>query len=284
MSAPEEIDPSNTVLLGNWDGETGAFWAEHADEFDRGVDAYRTRFLDAAGLGADDRVLDVGCGAGQSTRDAARRAHAGSVLGVDLSSQLIELARHRAVDEGLTNVDFVQADAQVHPFSAGEFDVAISRHGAMFFGDPVAAFTNIARALRPGGRLVLLTWQSFERNEFLHAVLAALAAGRPVPVPPVDAPSPFALSDPARVRSLLTAAGFADIALEDVRAPMNFGSDPEQALRYLSGQHAGMLRDLDTDTRARALAELRASLEAHRGDRGVRYDSAAWLVTSTRPE
>ncbi len=282
MSSAEPVDPSNAEQLGNWDGDAGAFWAAHPDRFDEAVAAYHSQFLATAAIDETATVLDVGCGSGQATRDAARCATAGSALGVDLSSRMIELARRRAESEQVANATFQQADAQVHPFCDQSFDIAISRHGSMFFGDPVAAFTNIARALRPGGRLVLLTWQPFERNEWLSAFFTALAAGRELPSPPSDAPSPFALSDPDRVRSLLTSAGFSDVQLQGLSEPMYFGPDPDDALRFVSGQHAGMVRDLAPGTRARALEDLRASLADHHTERGVLYDSAAWLIRAGR--
>lgn len=102
-------------------------------------------------------MLDVGCGNGQTTRDAARAAFDGSAVGVDLSSRMVEFARRLAAAERIANATFHQADAQIHPFVEGSFDVAISRTGVMFFGDPPAAFANIACPLRPGGRLVLMT-------------------------------------------------------------------------------------------------------------------------------
>jgi ubiquinone/menaquinone biosynthesis C-methylase UbiE len=154
VSTTEPVDPSNAEQLGNWDGDTGAFWAAHANRFDEAVAAYHSQFLAAAAIDETATVLDVGCGSGQATRDAARCATAGSALGVDLSSHMIQLARRRAESEQVVNATFQQADAQVHPFSHQSFDIVISRHGAMFFGDPIAAFTNIARALRPGGCLV----------------------------------------------------------------------------------------------------------------------------------
>lgn len=276
------IDPSNAAQLANWDGDAGAFWTDNAGRFDRGVAAYRSLFLDAAAIEETMTVLDVGCGSGQSTRDAARLARGGSALGVDLSSRMIALARRRAEEEHLGNATFVQADVQVHPFSPQSVDVALSRHGAMFFGDPVAAFTNIARAMRPGGRLVLLTWQAFERNEFIHAILTALTVTGQVPVPGVDAPSPVALSDPARIHALLGAAGFIDVELESVQRPMNFGPDPDEAFSYLSEQYADMVCELDPDTRACAHERLHASLTEHHTDRGVLYDSAAWLIRARR--
>lgn len=151
------VDPSNVEQLDAWDGARGEFWAERADRFDEGVAAYRDRLLAVAAVEPDMEVLDVGCGSGQTTRDAARRAR--SALGVDLSSRMIALARSRAAREGVANATFEQADAQVRPFPDGYFDVVLSRHGAMFFGEPHTAFANLARATRRGGRLVLLSWQ-----------------------------------------------------------------------------------------------------------------------------
>lgn len=277
-----ETDPSNLGQLDNWDGDGGAFWAEQADRFDAGVAAYHGHFLEAASIAETDTVLDIGSGNGLTSRDAARRAVSGSVLGVDLSSRMIDLARRRAKDEHLTNLTFEQADAQVAPFEPGRFDVAISRNGTMFFGDPVAAFTNIARALRPGGRLVLLTWQPFDRNEWLSAVFTALSAGRDLPPPPSDAPSPLGLSDPDRVSSVLTAAGFSDVRLRDVREPFHYGADPEDAFRFVSAHQARLVRDLDPPARDRAFEELRASLVAHHGAGGVLYDSAVWITEARR--
>ncbi|MGH3514461.1 MAG: class I SAM-dependent methyltransferase [Pseudonocardiaceae bacterium] len=182
-SARAWVDPSNVEQLAAWDGDAGAYWAARADRFDEGVAGYREQFLAAAAIDATETVLDVGCGSGQVTRDAARCAAAGSAFGVDLSSRMIELARQRADGEQVANVAFHQADAQVHPFLDHRFTIVISRHGAMFFRDAPTAFTNIARAMRPGGRLVLLTWQPFERNEWQIAFFKALAAGRDLLTP-----------------------------------------------------------------------------------------------------
>ena len=276
-------DPSNVEQAKAWDGDQGAHWASHAARLDAAIAAHHGPFLDAAGVQPGERVLDIGCGAGQTTRDAARAAGSGFALGVDLSSQMLDYARRRAADEGVTNARFEQADAQVHPFDAGGFDVAISRQGAMFFGDPVAAFANIARALRPGGRLVLLTWQSVGDNEWIREFATALAAGRQLPTPPPDAPGPFALSDPDRVRGILTDAGFADVELVGRHAPMSFGSDVEDAFTFILGIAGWMLEGLDEAGRARALDALRASIAAHTTGDGVVYDSAAWIVSARKP-
>lgn len=277
-----EVDSSNVEQLRAWDGDDGVYWAAHADRFEEGLAGYHDKFLSAAAIGATATVLDIGCGNGQTTRDAARRASAGSALGVDLSSHMIEFARQRAERKHRSNATFLQADAQVHPFPDQGFDIAISRFGAMFFGDPLAAFTNIARAMRPGGRLILLTWQPAQRNGWQSAFRAALAAGRELPMPPPGAPGPVSMSDPDRVRRLLSSAGFADVRLRGLSEPMYFGPDADDACRFVSGQLAWLVRDLDADTRARALDSLRAGMVDHQTDRGVLYDSAAWLIEARR--
>lgn len=274
--------PSNAEQLSAWDGDEGAYWAEHADRFDRAVAAYHRPFLDAAGIGTADVVLDIGCGTGQTTRDAARRARSGRALGVDLSSRMIEHARRRAADEGITNARFEQADAQVHPFEAGAFDVAVSRTGAMFFGDPVAAFTNIRRALRPGGRLALLTWQPPARNAWIREFSTALAAGRDLPVPPPDVPGPFLLADPDRVRRILEEAGFADVTVDGAAAGMWFGDDADEAYVFVLGQLGWMVEGLDEAGQDRATAALHATCAAHETDEGVVYESAIWTIRARR--
>ena len=155
------------------------------------------------GIRPRDHVLDIGCGAGQTTRDAARLAVAGSVVGVDISAPMIDRARRLTEAAGLHNVEFEQADAESHHFSAERFDVAISRFGTMFFTDPVAGFTNIARALRPDGRLVMMVWQDHHRNEWSVSIQRALAGGADVSIPSPGAPDPFSLADPTTTERVL---------------------------------------------------------------------------------
>jgi SAM-dependent methyltransferase len=279
-AAEIQVDPSNAEQFRAWEGDEGAYWVSRAERIDDGVAGYHHRLLDAAAIDPADNVLDIGCGGGQTTRDAARRATAGSALGVDLSSRMVDLATRAAEREQVPNATFLQADAQVHPFPEGHFDVTISRHGVMFFGDPHAAFTNIARATRPGGRLVLLTWQPHERNEWLTVFRGVLAAGRDLPPPPP--PTPGSLKDPDEARELLTSAGFTDVRLTGLTEPMYFGPDPDDACGFVCGQFAGMLAGLEPDTRARAVDSLRADMADHHTDTGVHYDSAAWLIEARR--
>jgi SAM-dependent methyltransferase len=274
------VDPSNEGQLRNWDGKDGDYWATNAELFDACVAAYDGRFLEAAHIEATDRVLDIGCGNGATTRAAARLAPDGFALGVDLSARMIEFAREMADRENVRNAAFEQADAQIHPFVPQSFDVAVSRTGAMFFGDPVAAFANIARALRPGGRLALLVWQSLPSNEWMVSIRSALAAGRVLPVPPPDAPTPFSMADPDRVRTLLEPAGFSDIRFDALEEQAFFGPNVDTSYNFLIGLAGWMLDGLDDDARSQACATLRQTIEAHRTDQGVMFGSATWLITA----
>jgi len=276
------VDPSNQEQLRAWDGDEGGCWAAHADHFDRAIAAYHSALMEAANIGPSDRVLDVGCGTGQVARDAARLATSGSVLGVDLSTAMLDDARRRATAEGLANVTFEQGDAQVHRFEPSSYDVAVSRTGAMFFGDMVAAFRNIGRALRADGRLVLLTWQPASENEWIRELPTAMAAGRVLPTPPPDAPGPFSLSEPERIRALLAEAGYRDITITGTAAPMWFGRDADDAVDLVSGLLGWMLEGLDDESRAAAADALRETIVAHETPDGVLYGSATWMTVGTR--
>ncbi|WET83049.1 methyltransferase domain-containing protein [Amycolatopsis sp. QT-25] len=276
-STAVRVDPSNERMLKAWDGDDGLLWAKRAQRFDNGVAAYRDTFFAAADVGPADHVLDVGCGAGQTTRDAARLATAGSALGVDLSREMLGVARRLAEAEGLSNAAFEQVDAQVHPFAEAGFDVVISRHGSMFFGTPLAAFSNLARATRSGGRLVLLTWQPSRLNEWITTFRTVFAAGGEVPS------SDLALSDPVEVGRLLASAGYVDVRCTAVNKPMYFGEDVDDAADFIVEQHGGRLSEVDEATRAGAVGVLRADLAEHQTGRGVFYGSAAWLVEARCP-
>ena len=198
---------------------------------------------------------------------------------------MLERARARAEAEGLANVEFVQADAQVHPFEDGAFDVAVSSFGAMFFNDQVAAFANIARALRPGGRLAVLTWQGLDRNEWLQALRAALAMGRTLGAPPNGAPGPFGLADPDHVRRVLEAAGFDGRRAGGHRGAVGASAPtpttPSSFARTI-GIVEGLTHDLDDADTARALEAVHQMLRDHETPEGVLIGSAAWLITARK--
>lgn len=276
------VDPTNRPQERAWDGEEGSYWASHADDFDASVRCYDAALLSAADVAPTDHVLDVGCGGGATAIAAARRAHRGSVAGIDLSAALLEVARRRATEAGVTNVRLVRGDAQVHPFPDAAIDVVVSRTGAMFFADPVAAFANLARGSRPDARLALMVWQRPDRNEWFVSFVSALAAGRALPAPPPDAPGPFSLADADRVRRVLGAAGWADVALDGVEQPMYFGADASSATGFVGGLLDWMVSDLDDHRRRAALDELHTVMADHETADGVAFRSATWIVTARR--
>jgi SAM-dependent methyltransferase len=256
--------------------------------FDMGYDAELVRHTEVLrrvwAVGPRDHVLDIGCGAGQTTRAAAREAPGGDALGVDVSARAVARARELARAEGLRNVAFEVADAQAHGFAPARFELAVSRFGTMFFADPVAAFTNIGRALRPAGRLVMLVWQGAERNEWDVTIRRALTGSeRTTPVAD-PGPDPFSLADPAALRAILRAAGFIDISLTEVREPVFHGPDVAAALGWVRGFTStdGVLKRLHPTAAAAALERLREALTAHLGHDGVWFDARAWLVSARR--
>lgn len=279
-----DIEVVNTDQAAAWDGHEGDIWTEHADRYDRAGRWIWQRFTAANLIGQADRIVDVGCGTGRSTRAVARIASEGGATGIDLSTRMLELARKRSADEGLDNVTFLRGDAQVFPFEAGSFDAAMSSFGAMFFNDPVAAFTNIGSGLRSGGTLALLAWRSLPENEWLMALRGALALGRDLPTPPPDAPTPFSLADPERVRRILGAAGFDDVELTAIDEPIDLGADAGDALEYAKnmGIVHGLTEDLDDDARAQAMSNLAKLFAERQSAEGVLISSAAWLISARR--
>ena len=274
------IGTGNEDQLAAWNGDEGSHWAAHSDFYDAAVRRHHEVFMAAADVAATDRVLDVGCGNGAVAADAARVAR--HVTGVDLSQEMLAVAARRADRLGCANTVFLQADAQVHPFERGSFDVVLSRFGSMFFADQVGAFQNLARALAPGGRLVVMSWRGLPENEWIRSFAEALAPPAGQAGPPPEGPGPFAHAEAGRIREILTAAGFADIALEPVDKPMFFGRDADEGQALLSTSLAWMTGDVDAPAREAAFARLEASLRAHETVDGVAYGSAAWLVTARR--
>lgn len=274
-----EVDPRNAGQLRDWDGEHGAYWAEHAETYEASVARYQPALLAAVDARPGERVLDVGCGSGQLALDVVGGTPGVTAVGVDLSSAQLEVARARAGD---LPVEFLQADAQVHDFGEAAYDVVASRTGTMFFSDPARAFENLARATRPGGRLALLVWRGIEENEWLREFMGAVGRVLPLAAPPADAPGPFAQSDPDRVRGVLEGAGWEGVALTAHDEPLWFGPDPDRATTFIVGQMAWLFARLDADGRRRAEANLHDVMAAHQDADGVRLASGAWLVTARR--
>ena len=273
----------NAEMAAAWDGPEGDHWADHADRYEATSERYAAALFAQLDVGEDAAVLDVGCGNGRSTLEAGRRASSGSALGVDLSSRMLEGARAAAAAEGLEQVTFEQADAQVHPFAPAAYDVGISLFGAMFFADPVEAFANIRRALRPNATFTTLAWRELPRNEWIDAVRIALAAGRDLPTPLPGTQGPFSLADRAIAADWFAAAGYATVDFVSIDEPVCFGRDAADAYSFVStvGITRGLPADLDDATRKDALGRLRRTLEDHETPDGVQFGASAWLITAT---
>jgi ubiquinone/menaquinone biosynthesis C-methylase UbiE len=252
------------------------------DFYDAELRAHHEHLHAAYGIGRGDEVLDIGCGTGLTTREAGRAAAPGCVVGVDVSERMLERARELTAAERLQNVSYELGDAQVSRFDPERFDLAISRFGTMFFSDPVAAFANIASALRPKGRLVSLVWQRRELNEWALAIDAALGDAVKLPQPAAD---PFSLGDAEATTEMLERAGFEAVRLEDVREPVLYGHNIDAALEFVCGfqDTSSALAGMSRDDAARAVDRLRRALEGHYGDdKGVAFDSRSWLITGRR--
>ena len=284
-----EADHQHTADLGPLAGPAGRHAPATANrpgsvDYDAELRRHNQVLRRACGIRPHDHVLDVGCGTGQTTREAARMATAGGALGVDVSQRMIDRARELTRAEGLRNVTFERADAQVHRFPPERFDLAISRFGTMFFDDPVAAFANIGRALRPAGRLVMMVWQDHQHNQWDVAIHKSLEGlGGPVAVAPEEQ-SPFSLANPTTAEGILEAAGFAEVTFTDVHEPVYYGPDVAAALEWVRGFTSTneVLQRLDPLAADRALDRLRETLAAHASEDGIWFDSRAWIVTARR--
>ncbi|TMR95779.1 class I SAM-dependent methyltransferase [Nonomuraea basaltis] len=291
MSIRNDATPSDSRRIVNaeqaeaWNGDQGRHWVAYRDRYDAMLDRFTHRLLSAAAVGAGERVLDVGCGNGQTTCAAGQAAEGVSALGVDLSAPMLEQARSRAEEEDLRNVRFDQGDAQVYPFPVAGFDVAISRFGVMFFNDPTAAFSNIMQALSPGGRLAFLCWQEPLRNEWIIQLGTALSAHVPLPRLDEAGSGPFSLADADHTRQLLEASGFTQVRVDPAEEPMRLGAAPDDVtgfVREIDLVHT-LLAQADPATVAKALDAVRDALIPHQTPDGIFLKGAAWLITARRP-
>lgn len=285
-TTPTADEAVNSEQREYWTRE-GDHWVREADRFDAMNGPFGEAMLDAAGLESGDRVLDVGCGNGATAIEAARRVGPrGRVVAVDLSAAMLALARHRAEEAGIDNVELVLGDAQVHPFERGGFDAVISRFGTMFFEDPEAAFANLYGALRPGGRLAIVCWQDVFHSEWI--IVPGGAAAEHVGLPdfgPPGAPGPFALADEQRLRAILDAAGFGEPTLDAITRPMRVGDDVDDALSFITS--LPLVRDdlfagKPPEKVTAAVDAARAALTPYAGPEGLVMNAGAWLVSAAR--
>ncbi|MCA6247811.1 MAG: methyltransferase domain-containing protein [Phenylobacterium sp.] len=275
---------ANEAQEAYWNDVAGRTWAALQDRIDRQIRPLGLAAMDRLAPAAGETVLDIGCGCGDTSLELARRVGPeGGVLGLDISAPMLEVARGRAEAAGAHNLAFREADAQTAALPGGR-DAVFSRFGVMFFADPEAAFANLRRSLRPGGRLAFVCWRPLPENLWIH-LPAEAAAGLVPPAPPPEpgTPGPFAFADPDRVRRILAEAGFTGIEISPHDEAIG-GLDLEGTvgMSVWRGPLGAILRerpDLAPVLHDRVRTAVSPWL---RGD-AVYMPSATWLVSARNP-
>jgi ubiquinone/menaquinone biosynthesis C-methylase UbiE len=288
----ESDQAANAAQAQRWNGAGGQYWIVHRK---RHLDEHQhltPHLFRAAGISPGERIIDMGCGCGDTTIAAARAAaddtsrsldcdEPGLAVGLDLSGPMLEVASQLALQAGVANVAFVQGDAQAGPLRRDSFDVAISKFGVMFFDDPRAAFAGLATKIRPGGRLAFLCWQDDNLNEVFAIPLRAVADY-------ADRPGPTAnelFTDPNQISGLLSSAGWAEIGIIPVIEPARMGCDVDDVMDYVRG--TPVIRDAaetlgDEKAFERMLARIADEYAERQRPDGVWVNAVAWLVTARR--
>ena len=262
-----------------WNGAAGDVWVEAQIQMDAMLKPISDLGLAKAAATSAERVIDIGCGCGDTTLALAEAG--ASVWGLDISENMLAHAKARKGDR--ENVAFSVGDAATQAYTP-DHDLVFSRFGVMFFDDPKAAFQNIRTGLKPDGRLVFLCWQSPKENLWMSV---AGRAARPFLPPPEQsdprAPGPFAFADPEWIKEILDAAGYSNINVESVTPDLKVGDTVEDAMYFQGriGPMARALADLDEDKRAQAMQAVRDALSEYQSDKGVWIKSAGWLVSAT---
>jgi SAM-dependent methyltransferase len=276
----------NADQIAYWNSAVADRWARRQAEIDAMMAPFTEALLGAANLGPQGpwRVLDVGCGSGETTLLAAQIGH--EMTGLDVSTSLLELAKARAAKAGLSGVDFFLGDAS-RMFIDPPFDLVMSRFGVMFFDDPAKAFKNLAKLTRVGGRIVFVCWRSPAQNQWVTLPLSALdglveAGG----AKQADGPGPFAFADPDKVRAILSGAGFDQIKITPFDGHMAMGAAKgvEAAATYLAeiGPAARAIAELPKEKRPEVMERLEAVVAKHMSGAGLVLQGAVWVVEAVR--
>jgi len=276
----------NEEQRARWNGIDGEYWTREQDRLDRTLAPVMEPLLAFAAPYAGSTVMDVGCGCGSTTIELARAVGpSGRVLGIDISEPMLALAVERLRD--FPNATCLLGDAAELPLRDLGAELIVSRFGVMFFGDPVAAFTNLRTGLAPGGRLRFACWRPINDNPWLQIPLHAVYEHTPrLPRPDPEEPGPFAFSDTSRVTRILTAAGFTEPSFTplDVQMDLAAGGTLEDAVIQSSamGPAKRALADQPEDIRAAAIESIRRALTPYGSGAGVNLPGAIWLVAADR--
>jgi len=277
---------SNAEQIEYWNGDAGKRWAQEDDTMARLLHPVSEALLDHAAVEGCQSALDVGCGGGSQSLMLAQKLGPGAqVLGVDISEPMLQVARGKAAeaDPARADVTFLQADAATYDFGAQDFDLVFSRFGVMFFDDPIAAFSNLRKFLRPQARLAFCCWQAMQKNDWTRIPLqAALQHVPPPEKPDPQAPGPFAFAEPQRVQDILQASGFRDIAVESFTRDIRFGeaSTLAASVRQLAmiGPVSRLLVDQEPDIMERVFSSMEEVLAPYYRDGALNLPGAIWFV------
>jgi SAM-dependent methyltransferase len=282
-------DGSNAEQIEYWNEVSGPKWVRLGDRVDAQIAPIGREAMDRASVQPGERVLDVGCGCGQTSLELAARVGAGGmVLGLDISGPMLAEAERTREEAGHQHLSFVQADAQTHDLEAEAFDLVFSRFGVMFFDDPVAAFSNLFSALRPGGRLAFVCWQEPGNNPWISVPMMTLASLMPIPLPDSPtAPGPFAFSDPERLVGILEQAGFREARCASLERDVSLGGglDIEDAVDFVleMGPAGAAIRDAGEEAAKAARDAVLEALRPHVSEGGsVVLGAASWLATAVK--
>lgn len=276
-----------TMDAAGWTGANGDVWAQEWQRTDRsfaGLSAELDRTICAVMDGRVMAVADVGCGAGGTSLAAASANPAATLTGIDISPALIGVAQARAAST--PNVRFIAAPVEAAIADAGPFDLILSRHGVMFFDDPIDAFTRLRAATRPGGRLIFSCFRAAPLNVWARETMAA--TGETPPAQDGYVPGPFAFADAAFVQALLAGAGWSEIEASPVDFAYRAGSgdDPvADAVGFFSriGPAARALKAADPGERAAILERVASLCAARLQDGHVDFPAAAWIWSARNP-
>jgi SAM-dependent methyltransferase len=242
--------------------------------------------LAAARLQPGEYVLDIGCGTGSTTIEAARRvAPGGKSVGVDISAALIDSARESATTAGVHNIEFLHADAQLYPFQEAMFDAVISRFGIMFFEDPEKAFAHLGRAARPDGRLVVVCPRGPLESEWVSVAFAAAAAHVGLPdVGSPGGPGPFAFADSADLERAIRAGGFDEVAIDAITLPVRIGVDVEDVVSFITSlpESRQLFAGTPEEKVAGAINALREGFAPYARPEGIMVSDSSWLASARR--